>query len=165
MAAVLGDHLAHVLDRAELPILVPYVLPAGYLGENEYAQLVARVDEALALGVMARPNGVKGKLLLHYARVLELERPRRRVAYVRPALMPVEPAHEVFVPIQVKPVGTEIRRAEAEPYGFGIDRRAAFRKYLRLQGVELRIFRAPRLGALDGAGQLVLPPECGDGAI
>ena len=69
---VLEHHLAHVFNGAQLPFLAAYMLPAGDLRKHEEPQFVARIDEVLALGVVARPHGVAAELPLQYPRVLIL---------------------------------------------------------------------------------------------
>ena len=72
MVAILQHHFAHVVERLLLPGLVADVLPAGNLGEHEQTELVACVDEVLALRVVRGAHRVAAKLLLEDARVLAL---------------------------------------------------------------------------------------------
>ena len=112
--SVLRDHLAHVFHRLTLPRIIADMLPAGDLREHEKSKLVAGVDEMPALRVVRGAHGIAAKLLLQYARVLDLQAFRRGIADVGIALVAVEAAKEGPFPVEIEAVRPEFRRAEAE---------------------------------------------------
>ena len=144
MVAVLEHHLTHVVDRLFLPVLVADVLPTRDLGEDQKPQLVAGVDEILALRIVRGAHGVAAKLFFQDARVLPLQALRRGIAHVRIRLMAVEPAHKRVLAVEVKSVLLEHGGAEAEArfhHVHGLHIRVVQRRF---ECVEVRFFARPR---------------------
>ena len=65
VVAVLGHHCPHIFAGLRLPGFVTDVLPAGHLGEDQQADLIAAVKEGLALGIMGGPDGVQTQFPFH----------------------------------------------------------------------------------------------------
>ncbi len=163
--AVLEDHLPHVLHRLILPGLVADVLPAGNLGEDQQAQLVAGVDKMLTLRIMGGAHGVAGQLLLQDTRILKLQVRGGGVADVGIALVPVQAPQEALLPVEVEAVGLKFDGAEAHAVLHPVEKAALSVQQLRPAGVELGLFRAPALGPGDADGEAVPAQLTGEDLI
>ena len=147
MVTVLRHHLAHVFDRLALPRRIADVLPAGKLGKNEQAQLVAGIKEMLALRVVRCAHRRAAKLLLEDPRVLTLERLGRSIAHVGIALVAVQSAEEHALAVEIKPRAAKLRRAKAEADGPFVGNHATLVKQLGTDRIEIGLVQRPRTGA------------------
>ena len=90
------------------------MLPAGDLREDKETELVAFIDEILALRIMRGAHGIAGQLFLQDAGILALQRFRSGIAHVRVGLVAVQAAQEELFLVQIEAVGPEFRGAEPE---------------------------------------------------
>ena len=116
MIAILQHHLFYILDRLIFPCLVPDILPARNLCKDQQPQLIAPVQESMALRVVAGTHGVAAQFIFQDLCVQRLRAIRYRIAHIRPALMTVQAAQFDFLPIEIQAVCPEIHRAETKPH-------------------------------------------------
>ena len=117
MVAALADHLAAVLQCLRLPALVADVLPARHLHKDQKPQLVAGVEEGLALGVVAGAHCIAAQLLFQDLGIQLLDAVRHGIALIGVALVAVQAAQLHPLAVEVQPARHELKGAEAEPGG------------------------------------------------
>lgn len=151
------------MQRLGLPTFVPDVLPARHFEEDEQTQLVARIEEGGALGVVAGADGVAAQLLFQDVGIKLLDAVRHGIALIGVALVAVQAPHFDPLAVEVEPARDELDGAEAEPGGLFVQHpvgqtAGAGADEPHREGVEEGVVDAPRVdavqGAHDGQGQL-----------
>ena len=99
VVSVLEDHLFSILDSCLLPILIPYMLPAWNLCEDQKADAVTFVYEVSALRIVAGPYSIAAQFILQCPGILPLHSLRCSVADVGPALVAVKAVEEELLSI------------------------------------------------------------------
>src|SRR5260370_21119657 len=92
MVPVAADHAPDVVDGNVLPSLVPDVLPARNLFQNQKADFVAGIKEMARLRIMRGADNVALELVAQNLRVAALRTSWHGLPDPREGLMTVEPA-------------------------------------------------------------------------
>ena len=105
MVPVAPDHAADILDRLGLPGVAADMLPAGDFLEHEQAELVAAVEEVLALRVVRGAHHVEVQFVLQDLGVLLLRGAAQGVAGIGEGLVAVEAAQLQRLAVELEALG------------------------------------------------------------
>ena len=156
---ILIYHLTHVLQAHFSPLRVlADVLPTRDLGEYHETQLVALVEEVLAVGIMRSTREVDSQLVPEVDRVGFLRRSRHSVSDVRIGLMTVETSYLEQIAVEVEAVFSEFTGSETRLV------HDLFCAESRCDGIQVGIFGIPQLYALAIEDDALLLSVRGDGS-
>src|SRR5579871_2290140 len=114
MVPVPADHPAHVVDRELFPGLVPNVLPARNLFQDEQADFIAGVQKMAGLRIVRCTNDIAFQLLAQNLCVATLNATRHRLTHPREGLMSIKPAQLDDLAVEFKTVVGKLGPAETE---------------------------------------------------
>lgn len=158
VVAPLADHVDRVADGPGLPFRSADVLPAGDLGDDEQADLVAALDEVVRLGVVAGPHDRAAQFSFEDVGVEPLGPGRGRVSEMRVGLVPVQAAQGEGASVEEEALGAPFDRPEADPQLFGVHFAPLVIDEGDRQAVQVGALRAPGRDApdLEGGGEAML---------
>src|SRR5580704_13863320 len=142
MIPVAADHAGDVIDRDLLPRLVPNVLPARDLFENQQTQFVAGIEEVAGLRIMGCSDDVAPQILAQDARIAALRAARHRLADERKCLMAVKAAQLNDPAIQLEAVVRELRLPKTNRAAILIDQLGSVQQ-TRSDGIKIRVLEVP----------------------
>ena len=94
-----GDHVTHILIAHFFEFFSANITPAGYLGKDHEAQLIAAIQKFFRLHIVRGAHNGKVQIIFQNVRVLFLYARRGSIADIGVRLMTVQPHQLVLFPV------------------------------------------------------------------
>src|SRR6266404_3722619 len=148
MVPVATNHATHVVDGELLPRLIPNVLPAGNLFQDEETDFVASVEKMARLWIVRSPDDVALELVAQNLGIAALNAAGHGLSNERKSLMTIEASELDDFAVKLKTMIGKLRLATTKAAGVFINHLGPTQQ-TDANGIEISIFEVPELDSAE----------------